>query len=325
MTDRDVSDVLDRAVAALSPRDPDPVGALLRRVRARRRRRVAAVSLALVAVAGVGAVGTQLGRGEVRSQTPPASRSGTDERDAARLSENAVEVNGVTVPVPDGWKVERLTTIPGDCGKPGSRLTARTVFVLPDDYLGHAPCQSEELITVAPGTRLSRFGSGDLTLHASGQPAWIEVLEKDETVSLILPWSKVVVSSQGTTPEQASTYLSGVKVSGRDPDGKPLVVEGKATAFGWSDVGALHAGSEAPGGGRTEDAQLAGQVVALIEEGRPVDRLDCLPASDKVVVLDIASLSLAFDRTGACDIAFDDRGSAARIDAPALMSLLEPR
>jgi len=329
MTDRDVLDVLERAVAELSPRHPDPVGAVLSRVRARRRRLVASITLTFVAVAGLGALGSQLGDGDIRSRTSPASDSGSDERSTARVTSDAVEVNGVTVPVPDGWGVEQLTEVRGDCQRPEAQLRPRMVYVMPDGHMGPAPCQSGVGITVSPGSELSRFGIGDLTIHDSGQPAWIEAEQVGGATSLILPWSRVVVSVHGTTRDEAITLLSEVGVSKRGPDGRPFVIDGKALSFGWSDFGAVHAGQESPDGGFTEDEQLIDQVVQLVEDGQPVDRLTCLPASDSVIVLDVASRdgrndgSIAFDRTGACDIAFDDRGSAARINVPALMSLLK--
>lgn len=97
----------------------------------------------------------------------------------------------------------------------------------------------------------------------------------------------------------------------------------------------MHAGNPSPDSGLTDDEQLVDRVVQLVEDARPVEQLSCVPASNSAVNLAIGprdgdartDVEFAFDRTEACDIAcdiaFDDRGSAARLDVPALMSVLE--
>ncbi len=71
MTDRDLVAVLERAVHAVSPRDPDPVGAVIRRVRGRRRRIMAGSAAVVLLAAGAGLAGVlAAGQGSVRTGHP---------------------------------------------------------------------------------------------------------------------------------------------------------------------------------------------------------------------------------------------------------------
>ena len=149
MTDRDLVAVLERAVSAVSPRDPDPVGAVIRRVRARRRRVIAGSAAVVLLAAGAGLAGVlATGQGSVRTSPPATGKDAGPVRQVTPWSGPTTTLRGVTVPVPDGWQVEDAApTTPGmPCrGRPADR----TVF------LGALRCR---LDAVRPDRRVLRRG-----------------------------------------------------------------------------------------------------------------------------------------------------------------------
>ena len=209
MTDRDLVAVLERAVNAVSPRDPDPVGAVIRRVRARRRRVIAGSAAVVLLAAGAGLAGVlATGQGSVRTGPPATGKDAGPVRQVTPWSGSTTTLRGVTVPVPDGWQVEDADPTPA--GRPcGGRPADRTVFLVRSGA-GWMPCDRIDgsFVVVAAVPLVFPFGRDgvpSLALDPSGQPVWTggEDLGKgprDRVRELRLVFSGVVVTTWGFDP-----------------------------------------------------------------------------------------------------------------------------
>jgi hypothetical protein len=338
MTDRDLVAVLERAVDAVSPRDPDPVGAVIRRVRARRRRIIAGSAAVVLLAAGAGLAGfLATGQGSVRTG-PPADGTGAGPvRQVAPWSGATATLRGVTVPVPEGWQVEDADPTPD--GRPClGRPADRTVFLVRSGA-GWMPCDRIDgsFVVVASVPLVYPNGVGNapsLELDPSSQPVWTGGADlgkrpSDRVRELRLVFSRVVVTTWGFDPDRADTYLSQVSAELGGPTGG-IEIPSHAVSANYVDYAGAEPGDPTYATGWSRD--LPRQVGDLLS---PTGNLSCLPAAEdlSVAFLDRGSDApdgsngqqpavISFDRTGACDVAFDGRGGLARVDGPALHSLL---
>jgi hypothetical protein len=338
MTDRDLTEVLERAVNALSPRDPDPVGAVLRRVRARRRRVLAGRAAALLGVGVLGAAGALAltgGDGAARTVVPAGPVEPL--RHVAPWTGETVDLSGVHVPVPPGWQVQDAAPTPDGYPCRGT-ATARTVFVVRTGA-GWRPCDRVDgsFVIVAAVPQVYPTGpSGlpELEGDPSGQPVWAGDngpvrRPSDRVQELRFVFSGVIVSTVGFDPDDAGTLLSEVSALAAAPAGGVAVPADARSAY------VLDYGASATT--RTRSIQgwsrhIREDVTGLLS---PAAALRCLPAPGTVTVahLDRGSDApdgsngqppavLTFDRTGACDQAFDGRGGLVLVDGAALHKLL---
>ena len=338
MTDRDLVAVLERAVNAVSPRDPDPVGAVIRRVRARRRRIIAGSAAVVLLAAGAGLAGVlATGQGSVRTGPPATGKDAGPVRQVTPWSGPTTTLRGVTVPVPDGWRVEDAApTTPGmPCrGRPADR----TVFLVRSGS-GWMPCDRIDgsFVVVAAVPLVFPFGQEgvpSLGLDPSGQPVWTggEDLGKrprDRVRELRLVFSGVVVTTWGFDPDRADTYLSQVSAEPLGPVGG-IEIPTEAVSASYDDYAGADRADMTYATGWSRD--LPRQVGDLLS---PADDVSCLPAAGDLSVAFMGQGSdspdgsdgqppavITFDRTGACDVAFDGRGGLARVDGAALHRLL---
>jgi hypothetical protein len=341
MTDRDLTEVLERAVDALSPRDPDPVGAVLRRVRAARRRRtIASGAVVVLAIASLGAVGALvLGGADGSTRTVPAGpvRPVEPVRQVEPWAGETVDLHGVHVPVPPGWQVQDAAPTPDGYPCRGT-ATARTVFVVRTGA-GWRPCDRVDGSFVIVATVPQVYPTGpsglpELDGDPSGQPVWAGDngpvrRPSDRVQELRFAFSGVVVSAVGFDPDDAGTLLSEVSAEAAAPAGGVAVPTDARSAY-VLDYGA--AATTPPHSIQGWSRHIREDVTGLLS---PAAALRCLPAPGTLTVahLDRGSDApdgsngqppavLTFDRTGACDQAFDGRGGLVRVDGAALHQLL---
>jgi hypothetical protein len=333
MTDRDLTAVLERAVDALSPRDPDPVGAVLRRVRAWRRRVIATGAAAAVALGSLGAAGALALGGDDAARTIPAGPV----RHVEPWSGEAVTLRGVHVPVPDGWRVEDAAPTPDGYPCRGT-ATDHTVFVVRRGA-GWMPCErvhgSFVVLAVVPQVFPDGIaGMASLALDPSGQPVWTGADDLGPTIPagkrrLRFVFAGVEVTALGFGPADAEAYLSQVSAGPAAPAGQ-VVVASDARSAHYVDYDSNDASR--PRGVQGWSRSIPDDVEDLLS---PASMLRCLPAPGTITVANLDRGSdapdgsngepptvLTFDRTGACDQAFDGRGGLAQVDGAALHALL---
>ena len=338
MTDSDVTAVLDRTIDALSPRDPDPVGAVIRRVRARRRRIIAGAGAVVLLAAGAGVAGAMTtGQGSVRTGPPASGGESGPVRQVTPWTGETAALNGVTVPVPAGWRVQDAApTTPGAPCR--GRAADRTVFLVRSGQ-GWMPCERIDgsFVVVAAVPLVHPYGSDgvpSLERDPSGQPVWtggqdLGERQRDQVRELRLVFSRVVVSTWGFDPEGADTYLSRVSAEPTSSTGG-IRIPSDAVSASYDDYAGADPADRYYGTGWSKD--LPQQVGGLLS---PAAGLTCLPAAGDLSVAYISRGSdapdgsngqppavISFDRTGACDVAFDGRGGLARVEGHELHSLL---
>ncbi|GAA4462867.1 hypothetical protein [Phytohabitans houttuyneae] len=210
-----VKDLLDQAVAGIEPRDPDPVGVVIRRGRNRRAAAVVATAVAMVAVLAGGAVaGTALKEGPppdtavTKAAPKPATRP--DRPPVPRLEKGRIAAGDMSVAVPDGWQVmpvesapcghQHQTVVFGEGGNPWgpsiycgtSEIEVLSTFnVFPSIWTmtGKAP-EAPDAWQQTPADPYRM-----VTLEG-GAAAWLRT-DPDGAYRVVLPWSRVEVMIRG--------------------------------------------------------------------------------------------------------------------------------
>jgi hypothetical protein len=208
VAERQIRELLDYAVADVTPRAADPVADVLRRERRQRHRLVAVVAtvVVLLAAAAVATVPRFVGgeyAGDVVASASPTEPTFPVQSDPAtpRVVGREVVAGGLVVPVPPGWQtVDDGTTIYCD-------VPPRTIAVGFDPVPGGSGkyCFEKPFMTVIgvgglPGS-LANASRGHMELRQltlpGGQPAWFTTSADGATLgqrpnnvaTLYLPWS----------------------------------------------------------------------------------------------------------------------------------------
>ena len=343
MNDRDVIAVLDRAVDALSPRDPDPVGAVIRRVRARRRRIIASAGAVVLLAAAGGVAGVlTTGQGSVRTGPPASGGESGPVRQVSDWAGQTVSVGGVTVPVPDGWTTRVPEPKPpgADCSGTRDDPEDHTVYVLPTAYQEPGDptyiCDDDNNTTyviVEPSAWGLMGRTGQVQLDPSHQPVWTSSAQRPQLTTMSFPWSEVSVNVFGMDRATAESFLSGVRADdvSADTSGITLPSDMRSASFvTYPRPGSDEFAINTPSWGR----DLRAKISALFE-GSPSE-LACVPAPGTVTTTYLnrgsdapdgsngePGVALTFDPTGACGQAFDESGKVVELDGTALHKLLQ--
>ncbi|WP_433383497.1 hypothetical protein ACQPZX_21510 [Actinoplanes sp. CA-142083] len=281
-----IRELLDDAVAGIEPSIGDPVGAVVRRGRARRRRQVLATTLAVV-LAGGGLVAAQrlVGHG---TPAPTAEEQAT-EPPTPYVDGDVVVAGSMRIPIPAGWRV-----ITPDSGKPCGP-EARTIVIFKVDSnepncigaLEVHPTRNRN-----PSGYLVQFpsaatgGMDVLTTPVSftlpgGEPAWlIEGLDSEgmqplptapgrsfyETISV--PWSMMtlVLREEGKVARQR---LESIRTG--PASGGALVLPRTAVVAEMTVQGATTAESRANFGFTKEPKKIGDALKLLRRQQRVVD------------------------------------------------------
>ncbi|GIJ71781.1 hypothetical protein [Virgisporangium ochraceum] len=175
MGDR-VKELLDRAAGGVRPREPDPVGAVLGRVRVARRRRIAAAGAAAVAactlVAGAVVAGTTLtgpAPDDPATATPAPVASAVTGTATVTVENGVLRAGGLRLPLP-GWTV--ATADQGICE------TVRHTVLIAASVIPGGPCTDPASYISARGARPTfTLRKGDQyarqIILTGGQPAFI--------------------------------------------------------------------------------------------------------------------------------------------------------
>ncbi|BEL06901.1 hypothetical protein Q0Z83_050920 [Actinoplanes sichuanensis] len=230
MTER-LRQLLDDAVGELEPRDPDPVGSVLRRGRAARRRAVTAgVAGAAVAVLAVGAITTS---GLIRNgptPQPAEPRRTADATPTPLVIDGKIVAGALKMPVPPKWRA--LTTEQAASCVPQTWQTL--VMVVPS---GDGRCPKKQILVYGSGERsIDRMGRRQqdadgvvsmvtdppvtITLPG-GEPAWLAVDFDNRYLKpgiptarnlMVMPWSQVTVHWLMDGPAQR-TLVSTIRTT----------------------------------------------------------------------------------------------------------------
>jgi hypothetical protein len=138
-----------------------------------------------------------------------------------------------------------------------------------------------------------------------------------------------VITTWGFDPDRAGTYLSQISAEPVVPTGA-IEIPSDAVSASYVDFAGVEPADRTYGIGWSQD--LPDRMRGLLS---PAGDLSCLPAAGDLTVVSISRGSdapdgsngqppavVSFDRTGACDVAFDGRGGLARVDGQTLHRLM---
>jgi len=334
MTTKDDHDavlaLLERKLNASAPRDANPVATVVRRARSARRRRVlAGACAAVLVVAGLGATGELLLRNTGPSPTVVADLSGaTNLRPVIDWAGETVRFHGLTLPVPDGWTVQRSSDLHGRCL--GAKPKTLWLFDVPpsQQFLGGCgrpgPGGPQMWVVTQDQMVASLGGDNPVALDPSGQPVYQPDLNPPANpafTGLAFPWLGVWLDTTGMPEAELTAMLAAVRADVVAPrPGLHLpnrIDDASYQRFGGSS-------QQAPEPNGRSDARVVEQTLRSAE---PDTTLRCVPKVGASLMLtqkvpDDVGL-LLFDTTGACMQVTDGQGGLATLDAGALRTLAE--
>ncbi|GLY23627.1 hypothetical protein [Micromonospora sp. NBRC 101691] len=323
MTER-IRALLDTAVADTHPASVDPVPEVLRRGAAARRRQVTtglAGVLTLALLVGGGLVATGWPTGDASGADPAASptgrrtpdplpdgsdRKGTPRPFLVELGDDeAIRVNGLVVPAPPGWRVNR------DVSRPLTycEVPARTILVDVNISPG-GDCDAQPMVMVRhwqpwysrPNLPARTFSSG-LTevVLPGGQPAWFDDNDVDNlsaaqrgrwaAFNVEMPWSGAGLTVE-MTPTEVNPFVASIHSTTEKPG--RLILPETAPAAQLGQRGHERIDS-------TDAAAVAKVLNRLRDLDRPVDEdeLTCSSAEPltpawKPAARDMAALTLLY-------------------------------
>ncbi|OZV72121.1 hypothetical protein CA850_32720 [Micromonospora echinospora] len=248
MTER-IRALLDSAVADTHPTSADPVPEVLRRGAAARRRQVTTGLAGVVTVAllvGGGLVATGWPTGDASGIGPAASptgrrtpdplpdgsgRKGTPRPFLVELGDDeAIRVNGLVVPAPPGWRVNR------DVSRPLTYCEVPARSILVDVNVGPGgDCDAQPMVVVRrwhppydpPNLPPQTFSSG-LTevVLPGGQPAWFADNDVDgfaafgrgrwAAFNVEMPWSGAGLTVE-MTPAELNPFAASIHSATEKP------------------------------------------------------------------------------------------------------------
>ncbi|SCL40581.1 hypothetical protein GA0074692_5872 [Micromonospora pallida] len=323
MTER-IRALLDSAVADTHPTSVDPVPEVLRRGAAARRRQVTTGLAGVLTVAlliGGGLAATGWSTDDASGIAPAASPSGrrapdplpdaTSGKGTPRPflveigDDEQVRVNGLVVPVPPDWRVNR------DVSRPLTycEVPARSIVVDVNISPG-GDCDAQPMVMVRhwqpwysrPNLPPQTFSSG-LTevVLPGGQPAWFDDNEVDNLAAaergrwaafnVEMPWSGAGLTVE-MTPTELDPFVASIHSATEKP-GRLVLPEAAPTA---------QLGQRGHDRIDSSDAAAVAKVLSRLRElDRPVDEdeLTCSPAKPltpawKPAARDMAALTLTY-------------------------------
>ena len=177
MNPADVSELLDRAAASVTPSESDPASRLVslgRRSVKRRRRAWAAAGVVAVAVAAVVAL--------------PVAMAAPDRSDVAGPRGAPISFGGLSITVPEGWRTSRVTTLDVCAAEP------RTVYLATRWDFGQWPSEGPPGAIIPPCT--------------GGDQAWMALVQKGVARAASSPNRLMVKDEQLLEVEQPDSYRS---------------------------------------------------------------------------------------------------------------------
>jgi hypothetical protein len=246
--DERVRSLLDFAVADVRPQARHPALQIMRRARVQRRRRAVAgaagmVALTLVAAAGGTVADGRFGGLDRRGVAVASGGSGRTvpgSTPTPRVVDGVVQVGGLDVPVPAGWRVVEGRHLRYCDVGPHTVLVGGVANPSPA-----GPCHSSPTVQVdlSYPAHIQPIGRNpvahvDELIHATGQPVWRQA--SGNFVIVTFPWSGARLVFSNTAGKDVSRILASVRWQPSRLRALPLYLDARSARLSTAGGGSFN-------------------------------------------------------------------------------------